>query len=105
MGVKTRISNNKDKPPKPTFTIKSPQPTRSSLRSSKATNINSLLAKINLPKSQFDGILMALGSPGSIINGLDGPDNLLPPPMEMDSEVNHPGSPTSVETGLEELAL
>jgi hypothetical protein len=105
MGVKRCTSNNKDKPPKPTSTAKSPQPTCSSLRSPKAANVNCLLAEINLPKSQFDGVLPALGSPGSDIDGLDGPDDLLPLPMETDTEVNRPGSPTSIKAGLKELAL
>ncbi len=48
---------------------------------------------------------MALGSPGSDIDGLDGPKDLLPLPIEMDTEVNHLASPTSVKAGLEELAL
>jgi hypothetical protein len=51
MGIKMCTSNNKDKPPKPTSTIESPQLTCNTSRSPKATNVNSLLAKINLPKS------------------------------------------------------
>jgi hypothetical protein len=105
MGVKTGTSTNKDRPPKQTSTVKSPQPTCSSSKSPTAVNVNSLIAKINLPKAQFNGVLTALGSPGSNIDGLDAPKNLLPPLMETDTKVNHPGSPTSIETGSDKLAL
>jgi hypothetical protein len=88
MGVKTRTSTTKEKPPKPTFTTKSLQPTCSSSKSPTATNDDSLLAKINLPQTQFEGVLTALSSPGSNIVNLDGPDNLLPLPLEMDTQNN-----------------
>jgi hypothetical protein len=68
-----------------------------------ANNVNSLLAESNLPKSQFDGVLIAFGPPGGRDDGLNTPCNLVPPGKAMHPQVNHPVSPTSVEAGLIEL--
>ncbi len=105
MGVQTRNVANKDKPRKSPAAKVQPkqQITRSSSRSPKASNVNSLLAKINLPKSQFNGILTALGPPGSGDEGLNTPWDLVTPGKAMHPQANHPVTPTSVEAGLEEL--
>jgi hypothetical protein len=79
------------------------QITCSSSRSSKTSNVNSLLTKINLPKFQFNGILTALGRSGGGDDGLNTPCNLVPPRKAMHPQVNHPVSSTSIEASLDEL--
>jgi hypothetical protein len=105
MGVQMRNVANKDIPQKSPAAKVQPKQKIScgSSRSPKASNVNSLLAKINLPKSQFDGVLSTLGPPGGGDDGLNAPCNLVLLGKAMHPQVNHPISPTSIEAGLDEL--
>ncbi len=102
MGVQMHNVANNDKPRKsPTAKVQPKQGiTRGSYRSSKASNINSLLAEINHPKSQFDGIITALGPPGGRDDGLNTLCTLVPPGKAM-----HPNSTTRYSLQALRLAL
>jgi hypothetical protein len=78
-GIQTRNFTKKDKPLKSAADVQPKQQiTPGSTSLPEASNVNSLLAKINLPKSQFNGVLTALGSPGGKDDGLNTPCNLVP---------------------------
>jgi hypothetical protein len=99
MGIKTRASTIKGKPPKSAAAaIPLLQSACGSSKSPRAANVNSLLAKINLPKSQFDGILTAFIFPGGRNDGLDGPCDLVLPAMETCLQPNTRSPPQVLRT-------
>jgi hypothetical protein len=76
--------------------------THHSSKSPQLNNINSLLAKINLPTLQYDNVMMDLGpTRGRNETGvvsLNNPCDLQPPP-KANNQITSPVSPTGIEPG------
>jgi hypothetical protein len=106
MAIKTRTTSIKEKPSKAgaaSVVLSARRNTRSTSRSPKATNVNSLLADINQPKNQFEGALTVLGTLDVGTDNLDDPCNLIPPevpPIDKSNVLTPPDSPIGVEEGI-----
>ncbi len=94
-------SVSKDPPTKsPMVLLKPHRQGRNYLGSPCSSSVNALLQDINLPKTRFDTILIALGPPGNqddnSADGLDNPCNLSPPPLDKNLS-SHLESPQCVD--------
>ncbi len=81
MAIKMRTTSIKEKPSKAeaaSLVLTTQQNTRSTSRSPKAINVNSLLADINQPTNQFEGALTVLGTQDVGTDDLDDPCELVP---------------------------
>jgi hypothetical protein len=106
MAIKTRTNSIKEKPSKAaaaSVVLSTQRNTRSTSRSPKAINVNSLLADINQPKNQFEGALTVLGTQDVGTDNLDDPCDLVPPevpPIDKSNVLTPPDSPIGVKEGI-----
>jgi hypothetical protein len=101
MGITTRVTFSKEKPPRTTITPKQAQQSTRPPKFPRSDNINSFLAEINLPTSHFDNILKALRPPTG--RGSDKDDTLddrcnLVLPIDKNHQMTQVTSPTGVDT-------
>jgi hypothetical protein len=102
MGITTRAAIAKEKQTSKAITTTTATPKERRFerqsKSPRSANVNSLLAEVNLPVTQFDNVLEALRPSNSPTdNSLDNPCNL-PPPTDKNNQVTQLMSPTGVET-------
>ena len=106
MAIKTRTTSIKEKPSKAvaaSVVHSTRRNTRSTSRSPKAINVNSLLANINQPKNRFEGALTILGTQDAGTDNLDDPCNLVPPEgwsIDKSNALTSINSPIGVEEGI-----
>jgi hypothetical protein len=102
MGIMMRTTIIKEKPTSRAVTITAATPkerrTKQLSKSPCSANVNSLLAEINLPMTQFDNVLEALNSPTD--TDLDNPCNSAPT-----TEKNNQITPHACLTGADQQTI
>ncbi len=105
MAIKMRTTSIKEKPSKAgaaSVVLSAQRNTRSTSRSPKATNVNSLLVNINRPKNQFEGALTVQGTLDVGTDNLDDLCDLVPlevPPIDKSNVLTPPDSPIGSRKG------